>query len=107
MNIIIVGAGVSGLTAGISLLRNGNDVTILERNNMSGKKLLLTGAGRCNYFNDSQSIQVAYIDNNNLLHVFGSTRIAARITNKGITTISRQAKRNQIKIDNGECIIYW
>lgn len=55
-------------------------------------------------FNDSQSIQVAYIDNNNLLHVFGSTRIAARITNKGITTISRQAKRNQIKIDNGECI---
>lgn len=44
MNIIIVGAGVSGLTAGISLLRNGNDVTILERNNMSGKKLLLTGA---------------------------------------------------------------
>ena len=37
MNIIIVGAGVSGLAAGISLLRNGNDVTILERNNLSGK----------------------------------------------------------------------
>lgn len=56
MNIIIVGAGVSGLTAGISLLRNGNDVTILERNNISGKKLLLTGAGRCNFFNSDQNI---------------------------------------------------
>ena len=67
MNIIIVGAGVSGLTAGISLLRNGNDVTILERNNMSGKKLLLTGAGRCNYFNDSQSINHYHISNDSLL----------------------------------------
>ena len=35
MNIIIVGAGASGLAAGISLLRNGNDVTILERNSTS------------------------------------------------------------------------
>ena len=67
MNIIIVGAGVSGLTAGISLLRNGNDVTILERNNMSGKKLLLTGAGRCNYFNDSQSINHYHSSNDSLL----------------------------------------
>ncbi len=56
MQIIIIGSGASGLATGISLLRCGNDVTILERNNISGKKLLLTGAGRCNYFNNDQNI---------------------------------------------------
>lgn len=56
MKIIIIGSGASGLAAGISLLRCGYDVTILERNNISGKKLLLTGAGRCNFFNSNQNI---------------------------------------------------
>lgn len=56
MQIIIIGSGASGLAAGISLLRCGYDVTILERNNISGKKLLLTGAGRCNFFNSDQNI---------------------------------------------------
>ena len=55
MKIIIIGSGASGLAAGISLLRCGYDVTILERNNISGKKLLLTGAGRCNFFNSNQN----------------------------------------------------
>ena len=55
MQIIIIGSGASGLAAGISLLRCGYDVTILERNNISGKKLLLTGAGRCNFFNSNQN----------------------------------------------------
>lgn len=56
MKIIIIGSGASGLAAGISLLRCGYDVTILERNNISGKKLLLTGASRCNFFNSDQNI---------------------------------------------------
>lgn len=56
MKIIIIGSGASGLVAGISLLRCGYDVTILERNNISGKKLLLTGSGRCNFFNSDQNI---------------------------------------------------
>jgi len=56
MKIIIIGSGASGLAAGISLLRCGYDVTILERNNISGKKILLTGAGRCNFFNSDQNI---------------------------------------------------
>lgn len=56
MKIIIIGSGASGLAAGISLLKCGYDVTILERNNISGKKLLLTGAGRCNFFNSDQNI---------------------------------------------------
>lgn len=56
MKTVIIGSGASGLVSGISLLKCGDDVTILERNNISGKKLLLTGAGRCNFFNSDQNI---------------------------------------------------
>ena len=67
MQIVIIGSGASGLAAGISLLRCGNDVTILERNNISGKKLLLTGAGRCNYFNSNQNIAHYHSSNKDIL----------------------------------------
>ena len=49
--VIVIGAGASGLAAAIMLSRNNNEVIILERNNICGKKLLITGSGRCNYFN--------------------------------------------------------
>ncbi len=49
--IIVVGGGASGMMAAIIAKRNGADVTILERNDRVGKKLLATGNGRCNYTN--------------------------------------------------------
>ncbi|MEW8974162.1 MAG: NAD(P)/FAD-dependent oxidoreductase [Tissierellaceae bacterium] len=49
--IIIVGGGAAGMMAAIVAKRSGADVTILERNNRVGKKLLATGNGRCNYTN--------------------------------------------------------
>ena len=48
MNVIIIGGGPAGMLAGISSAQNGNNVTILEKMNMLGKKLLITGKGRCN-----------------------------------------------------------
>lgn len=50
--VIIIGGGASGLTAAICLKRRGIDVTILEKNKQVGKKILITGAGKCNYFNE-------------------------------------------------------
>lgn len=49
--IIIVGGGAAGMMAAILARRNGGHVTILERNDRVGKKLLATGNGRCNYTN--------------------------------------------------------
>ena len=46
----IIGGGYSGVISAIYASSN-NEVTILERNNTLLKKLLLTGNGRCNYFN--------------------------------------------------------
>ncbi|MEE3342685.1 MAG: aminoacetone oxidase family FAD-binding enzyme [Bacilli bacterium] len=50
--VIVVGGGASGLVAAIKAARGGNKVIILEKNNTCGKKILVTGNGRCNYFND-------------------------------------------------------
>ena len=48
MKVVIVGGGPAGMMAGISAARSGNDVVILEKMNMLGRKLLITGKGRCN-----------------------------------------------------------
>ena len=48
MKILIVGAGPAGMMAGIMAARSGLQVTILEKNNEPGKKLNITGKGRCN-----------------------------------------------------------
>jgi predicted Rossmann fold flavoprotein len=53
-NVIIIGGGASGLACAIELARKNINVTILERNNTCGKKLLLTGNGKCNYWNLNQ-----------------------------------------------------
>ena len=51
-NIIIIGGGVAGMIAAITAANKGNKVTILEKNNELGKKILITGNGRCNFTNE-------------------------------------------------------
>ncbi len=51
MNIIVVGGGASGIIAAITAAKNGANVTVLERLNRIGKKILVTGNGRCNITN--------------------------------------------------------
>ena len=53
--VVVIGAGASGLIASIFASYN-NEVIILERNSSPLKKLLLTGNGKCNYFNENQDI---------------------------------------------------
>lgn len=51
MKIAIIGAGASGLLASGLLAKKGYDVTLFEKNNIVGKKVLITGNGRCNITN--------------------------------------------------------
>ena len=46
--VIVIGGGPAGMMAGITAKENKNEVIILEKNNQLGKKLLITGKGRCN-----------------------------------------------------------
>lgn len=50
--VIVIGAGAAGLLAAGVASRNGADVTVLEKNPYAGKKLNITGKGRCNVTNN-------------------------------------------------------
>ena len=52
--VLIIGGGASGLMAAVSAARAGAAVTVLEHNKQVGKKLLVTGNGRCNLTNVNQ-----------------------------------------------------
>ncbi len=48
MKVVVIGGGPAGMLAAISAAKSGNSVTLLEKNNILGKKILITGKGRCN-----------------------------------------------------------
>ena len=51
MKTIVIGAGPAGIMAAISAAGSGDDVVLLEKNEKIGKKLFITGKGRCNVTN--------------------------------------------------------
>lgn len=123
--IIIVGGGASGLIAGIYAAKNkDNEVIILEKNNNCGKKILITGNGKCNYFNEDFTINHYHSNNleilteiindtnkNNVIDFFKSLGIIPKIKNGYYYPMSNQAvsikqallieaKLNNVKIIN-------
>lgn len=48
MKVVVIGGGPAGIVSAISAARNKNEVVLLEKNNSLGRKLLITGKGRCN-----------------------------------------------------------
>lgn len=58
--IVVIGAGASGMVAAIAAARDGAAVILLEGMEKPGKKLLLTGSGRCNLTNLSKKIIAGY-----------------------------------------------
>lgn len=61
--IIIVGAGAAGMLAAIHAKTKDNQVILIERNTNCGKKILITGNGKCNYLNDDFNISHYRSDN--------------------------------------------
>ncbi len=51
--VIVVGGGAAGLMAAFAAAENGNDVTVIERNERMARKVMITGKGRCNVTNDT------------------------------------------------------
>ncbi|CAA6820570.1 MAG: NAD(FAD)-utilizing dehydrogenases [uncultured Sulfurovum sp.] len=62
-DVVIVGAGASGLLTAIVAARRGKKVLILEKNNKIGKKLLATGNGKCNIANQRPTLERFYSQN--------------------------------------------
>ena len=64
--VVVIGGGASGMIASIKASLN-NEVILLEGNNTLGKKILVTGNGRCNYWNNDIDIKNYHTDNINNL----------------------------------------
>lgn len=65
--IAIIGAGASGLVAGIIAKNHTNKVDIYEKENQIAKKILVSGNGRCNYFNENFTSSKYYSKDQELL----------------------------------------
>lgn len=102
--VVIIGGGASGLTAAILAARNGKDVTIIEKNNKCGKKILITGNGRCNFWNQDQNLNhyhsstpnliknfITEERQNNVLEFFNSLGIVPKVKNGYYYPYSNQA----------------
>ena len=59
-NVVIIGAGASGMVTAIVAARRGKKVLIIEKNNKVGKKLLATGNGKCNILNQRPTLEHFY-----------------------------------------------
>lgn len=92
MKVCVIGGGPSGMMAAISSARKGNNVTIIEHNSRLGKKILSTGAGRCNLSNTDQSIihyhgKASLI--NNVFSSFSMTDTLNFLSNYGLYTCEK------------------
>ena len=58
VDVIVIGGGPAGMFAAITAAQRGSRVLLLERNDRLGKKLLITGKGRCNVTNDCEPAEV-------------------------------------------------
>lgn len=83
--VIIVGGGASGLMCALNSKTNLNEVTILERNSTPGKKILMSGNGRCNFYNDDQTINRYHSESTKINDLFvDSKRVLDFFKNLGV-----------------------
>ena len=68
--ILIVGGGAAGMFASIFAARNGHEVHVFEKNDKLGRKLFITGKGRCNITNacDVEELFPAVMRNSRFLY---------------------------------------
>jgi predicted Rossmann fold flavoprotein len=98
VDVIVVGAGASGLVTAIVAARRGKRVVILEKNNKVGKKLLATGNGKCNIANTKPTVTRFYSTNRafleQLLEGVGYKEIRAFFRSIGLELI--EAKEGKV-----------
>ena len=97
--IIIIGAGAAGLMAAYAASAENNKVILLERNEKPGKKLFITGKGRCNLTNacDMKELQSHVVTNPKFLysafHRFTNQDMIAFLHDQGVETKVERGQR--------------
>ena len=97
--IIIVGGGAAGAAAAIFAARGGAQVTLIEKNEKIGKKLFITGKGRCNFTNvcDNNELLANVVSNPKFLYSsfndFSSADAVAFFEELGVKTKTERGRR--------------
>ena len=96
--VCIIGAGAAGLMAAKYALDGGADVTVLEKNEKAGKKIYITGKGRCNVTNacDKEDLMKNLVRNPRFLYASLAT-----LDNQGIMELF-EALGVKLKVERGQ-----
>lgn len=97
--VVVIGGGAAGMMAAIAAASAGADTTLLERNKFLGKKLAITGKGRCNLTNASSiSETIKNIPGNgnflhSALHRFSPDDTMSFFTSLGVSLVTERGRR--------------
>ena len=96
--IAVIGAGPAGIMAAIAASHNSSNVVLLEKNSSPGRKLLMTGGGRCNITNRKpiKKLLNIYPQKNFLKHSFytlTNEKLLSFFENKGLSFIEEDDNR--------------
>lgn len=85
MDVIVIGAGASGIIAALKCSKK-NNVKLIDSNNLVGKKITLTGNGKCNYWNSDININKYNSNNLEELNIIlnNKDKVLEYLTNLGI-----------------------
>lgn len=98
MKIAIIGAGPAGIMAAISASKDSNQIVIYEKNEKIGKKLFITGKGRCNITNTKSMAEIMEKVKTNKKFLFSSFNI---FTNNDIMKLL-ESKGLKLKVERGD-----
>ena len=128
---IVIGGGAAGIYAAIHAARQGSRVLLLEKNDRLGKKLLITGKGRCNVTNNCSATEVlqniprngrflySAMDSHNPQAVFDFFEAAGcplktergnrvfPVTDRSqsvLDALQRELRHNRVTVETGKCL---
>lgn len=98
-DVIVVGGGPAGMLAAGTAAENGKSVLLIEKNNLLGKKLRITGKGRCNITNIAD--ESVFFDNITVnskfmfspFHCFNNIRVVEFFNSLGVKTVVERGGR--------------
>lgn len=109
--VLVIGGGAAGLLAAISAAENGADVILFEKNDRCGKKLRITGKGRCNVTNDCSNEEfLQNVPTNprflySALNCFSTQDVKDFFENEGVPLKTERGKRVFPVSDKAEDIV--
>lgn len=111
-DVVVIGGGPAGMMAAITASQYGHSVTLIEKNEITGRKLLITGKGRCNVTNNCTENE--FIENVTVnprfmysaINTFTCADTMAFFENEGVPLKTERGRRVFPQSDKAHDIVY-